>query len=153
MTPGPVEVDYPGLLEGSFSLLGYPLPTVIAEKVVTMIDRGTATTREPGLRRRRAPFQAPSCGGCRAACSSARHGRAPRQRTAATGRMARRVGPARQASWSAYVARSGLADLLPADYSEAIATVAEFVDPLLIGAVTNARWDPLTRRWTDKVNL
>ena len=46
VTPGPVEVEYPSLLEGSFRLLGYPLATVLAEKVVTMVDRGTASDRE-----------------------------------------------------------------------------------------------------------
>jgi hypothetical protein len=46
VTPGPVELEYPGLLEGSFHLLGYPIATVMAEKLVTMIDRGAATTRE-----------------------------------------------------------------------------------------------------------
>jgi hypothetical protein len=153
VTPGPVEVDYPGLLEGSFSLLGYPLPTVIAEKVVTMIDRGTATTRERdfadvALLSRRHPVEAAEL--LAAVRATAEH-RGSALRPLAGWLDA--LGPARQASWSAYVARSGLADLLPADYSEAIATVAEFVDPLLIGAVTNARWDPLTRRWTDKVNL
>jgi hypothetical protein len=45
-TPAPVQVECPGLLEGPFRLFGYPLATVLAEKVVTMIDRGMATTRE-----------------------------------------------------------------------------------------------------------
>jgi hypothetical protein len=37
VTPGPAEVTYPALLGGSICLLGYPLATAIAEKVVTMI--------------------------------------------------------------------------------------------------------------------
>ncbi len=51
VTPAPVEIEYPGLLAGSFRLLGYPLATVLAEKLVTMIDRASATTREPRRRR------------------------------------------------------------------------------------------------------
>ena len=43
VTPHPVDVEYPALLDGSFRLLGYPLETVLAEKVVTMIERGAAT--------------------------------------------------------------------------------------------------------------
>lgn len=46
VTPEPIEIDYPSLLAGSFRLLGYPLATVLAEKIVTMIDRGATTTRE-----------------------------------------------------------------------------------------------------------
>ena len=46
VTPHPVDVEYPALLDRPFHLLGYPLATVLAEKVVTMIERGVATTRE-----------------------------------------------------------------------------------------------------------
>jgi predicted nucleotidyltransferase component of viral defense system len=46
VTPHPVDVEYPALLDHPFHLLGYPLATVLAEKIVTMIERGVATTRE-----------------------------------------------------------------------------------------------------------
>ena len=46
VTPHPVDVTYPALLDRPFHLLGYPLATVLAEKIVTMIERGAATTRE-----------------------------------------------------------------------------------------------------------
>ena len=41
--PGPVEV--PRLLGGSVTLLGYPLTMILAEKIVTGVERGTANTR------------------------------------------------------------------------------------------------------------
>src|SRR2546427_12863037 len=72
VTPEPVEFDYPSLLTGSFRLLGDPLVTVLAEKIVTVVDRGAATTRELDFadvvlltRRSRAPrlgIQRLSCG-------------------------------------------------------------------------------------------
>ena len=45
ITPAPVEIDYPGLREGtpSIPVLGYPLVTVIAEKVSTAVDLVSAT--------------------------------------------------------------------------------------------------------------
>jgi hypothetical protein len=46
VTPAPVEIAYPTLLGEPFEILGYPIETVLAEKVVTMVDRGDATTRE-----------------------------------------------------------------------------------------------------------
>lgn len=46
VTPAPVEVTYPALLDEPFTLVGYPLETVLAEKLVTMIDRGDTTTRD-----------------------------------------------------------------------------------------------------------
>lgn len=46
VTPAPVEINYPALLGDPFRLVGYPIETVLAEKLVTMIDRGDTTTRE-----------------------------------------------------------------------------------------------------------
>ncbi len=46
VTPAPVEVTYPALLAEPFTVVGYPLETVLAEKIVTMVDSGDATTRE-----------------------------------------------------------------------------------------------------------
>jgi hypothetical protein len=44
--PGPQEVLLPTLLgQPPVSLLGYPLPMVLAEKIVTALERGTANTR------------------------------------------------------------------------------------------------------------
>ncbi len=45
--PGAVQVDYPRILDNSIriQLLGYPISMVLAEKVVTAIQRGTASTR------------------------------------------------------------------------------------------------------------
>lgn len=46
VTPGPVELDYPALLDDPFRLVGYPIETVLAEKLVTMIERAATTTRD-----------------------------------------------------------------------------------------------------------
>lgn len=40
VTPTPVEVDFPALLAEPFRVVAYPIKTVLAEKIVTMIDRG-----------------------------------------------------------------------------------------------------------------
>jgi predicted nucleotidyltransferase component of viral defense system len=150
VVPGPVEVGYPCLLGGSFGLLGYPLPSVLAEKLVTMIDRGAATTRERDfgdvvlLARRHQVDAAELLGALEA--TAAHRGSELRPLTG----WLDELGRARQASWSAYVARSGLADLVPAAYSEAIAEVAAFASPLLSGAVRAAMWDPLRRCWAEE---
>lgn len=46
ITPAPTTVAYPQLLGGSFEVRGYPLVTVLAEKLVTMIDLADANTRD-----------------------------------------------------------------------------------------------------------
>lgn len=46
ITPGPVAYDYPLLFdEGSVGLMSYPLETVLAEKLETVVSRGVANTR------------------------------------------------------------------------------------------------------------
>lgn len=46
ITPGPVEYEYPLLFgEGSINLMAYPLETVLAEKLETVVSRGVANTR------------------------------------------------------------------------------------------------------------
>lgn len=47
IVPGAVQVDYPRILNGSIpiQLLGFPISMVLAEKIVTAVQRGTASTR------------------------------------------------------------------------------------------------------------
>ncbi len=46
ITPGPVEYDYPMLFnEGNIKLMSYPLETVLAEKLETLVSRGVTNTR------------------------------------------------------------------------------------------------------------
>ena len=49
VTPAPTLIMYPALLDVPSPLVGYPLETVLAEKLVTMSDRGELTTRERDL--------------------------------------------------------------------------------------------------------
>ena len=43
--PAPRTVHLPRLLGGTIALVGYPLPMVYAEKIITALQRGTANTR------------------------------------------------------------------------------------------------------------
>jgi predicted nucleotidyltransferase component of viral defense system len=43
--PGPQQISVPRLIEGVIVVRGYPLEMVLAEKIVTALERGTANTR------------------------------------------------------------------------------------------------------------
>ena len=43
--PGPAVVEFSRLLGGNIRLLGYPIPMVLAEKIVTASQRGITSTR------------------------------------------------------------------------------------------------------------
>jgi predicted nucleotidyltransferase component of viral defense system len=150
VTPHPVDIEYPGLLEESFRLLGYPLATVLAEKVVTMIQRGVTTTRERDfadvlLLSGRHPIDALEL--LAALRATADHRQAILRPLAG---LLEGLGDDRQRSWTTFTTSVGLVGLMPTDYSEVIAAVAAYVDPLLGGSITTGRWDPETRRWAEE---
>lgn len=148
VTPEPVEVTYPALLDEPFTLVGYPLETVLAEKLVTMIARGDTTTRDRdfadvwlligrhhiGFRQLRAAIIATA---------------AYRDVTLAPlGDVLSRLATDRQHNWRRYTARTGLDEAVPATLAEVIADVTGFVDPVLNNMHgTAAAWDPVTSSW------
>lgn len=147
VTPEPVEVSYPALLGDPFELVGYPLETVLAEKIVTMIDRGDATTRDRD-------FADVYVLTGRHEVDAAQLGAAIRATGAHRGsdlRLLRSVlvdlANARQPDWTRFLARSGLDDAAPATLADAIEAIAEFADPIIAGDVGNGVWDPAARRW------
>ena len=147
VTPSPVDIPYPALLGEPFSLLGYPLETVLAEKIVTMVDRGDATTRERDF----ADVYALTS---RHAVDAASLSAAVQATGAHRGSDLRRLADVvvdladlRQVDWRRFVARAGLAGDVPASYAEAIEAIAAFADPILSGDLTEGRWDPGRRRW------
>jgi predicted nucleotidyltransferase component of viral defense system len=147
VTPRPVEIPYPALLGEPFSLVGYPLETVLAEKVVTMVDRGDATSRERdfadvyALTSRHAVDAASLSAAVRA--TGAHRGSELRPLAEVVVDLAN----LRQVDWQRFVARAGLAGEVPASYAEAIEAIAAFADPILGGNLTEGQWDPGRRRW------
>jgi hypothetical protein len=147
ITPGPIVVDYPALIDEPFSLVGYPLASVLAEKIVTMIDRGDTTTRDRDfadvyLLARRHPIGAGEL--ALAIGSTGAHRESDL-------RPIREVlvdlGTLRQADWSRFVERSGLSDAVPASLADVIDAVANFADPILTGEVVDGGWNPAARHW------
>jgi hypothetical protein len=147
VTPHPIDVEYPALLDRPFHLLGYPLATVLAEKIVTMIERGAATTRERDF--------------ADVVVLSRRYGIAGSELLAAVNATASHrqvalrplaallggLGDERQQAWSTFIAGAGLEELVPSSYTDAISLVAAFIDPLLGGSVESGHWDPHFGGW------
>lgn len=148
ITPAPESVRLPGLLGGHVDLIGHPLPTVLAEKTVTVLQRGTQSTRWRDLvdvrgLARRYPFRAGDL--LEAATAVAKH------REVQLGPLAPAFdgyGLLGQRKWAAWVTTYGLQDEVEADLDAQAAAVAVFVDPVYSGVVgPDARWDPMQLRW------
>jgi predicted nucleotidyltransferase component of viral defense system len=131
VTPAPIEIDYPSLLDSSFTLRGYPIATVLAEKIVTLIERGDTNTRERDvadilvLARRHCPSDDELLA---AITATAAHRKAELRPVADA---ARSLGELRQRSWEVFLERAGLVGRVPEQYQIALEEVAALVDPLL----------------------
>lgn len=116
---------------------GYPLETVLAEKIVTMVDRGDATTRERDfadvlvLTRRYVVGAAELAAAVQATGAHRRSDLRPLQSVLIT------LAASRQSDWERFSNRSGLGDDVPADYAETIAAIADFADPIISGEATS----------------
>lgn len=148
--PAPQEVAVPRLLdEPPLVLRGYPLHMVLAEKLVTAIDRGTANTRwrdfaDIYLLTRQQPVDA--------ADLEEAISRVAAHRVVVVAPLAEVLAgfsDLSQAKWYAWRAKQDLTDRLPAELADVIAAVTTFSDPILERgrAMTNASWDPAAKRW------
>lgn len=150
--PAPQRVSLPGLRPASapIEVLGYPVETVLAEKITTAIDLGEANTRVRDLvdiytvtgshTISRAPMHD-------ALLATAEfRGVELVALSAAIGDLAN----LRRGDYRAYrEALGSFGEHLPDDLGEAITAAAAFADPLIADVdAPNAMWDPDTRCWT-----
>lgn len=141
----PQRVDYPTLLgDQGFSLLGYPLETVIAEKADTMMFLGDANTRD---RDYGDVYLLSQIHSVEAEVLRSGLGRVAEHR----GHEVRPLGPlletlreSRQQPWEAFRARAGLPGL-PERFADVVDAVVDFLDGLQ--STQGSAWNPATRRW------
>lgn len=147
--PRPQPVHVPRLLGGQIDLLGYPIPMVLAEKIVTAAQRGVASTRwrdfgdiylltgahSVGARAAREAIQ-----------SVAGHRDADLQSLREILDGYAEIGQARYIRWRD---RQQLQDRLPVQFDELLEATFRFVEPLLDETTVpdTATWIPATRAW------
>jgi hypothetical protein len=145
--PGPQALVVPRLLGGTVTVAGYPLPMVYAEKIVTMLQRGTANTRwrdfaDIYLLSGAHPVAAAAVR--RAMTEVASYRKAPLVSLSETLADLAAIAQRRWAAWSR---TQGLAAKLPSSFVEVLAAVTAFAEPLLSDKVSSGTWAPKLRRW------
>lgn len=147
ITPAPHEIPYPQLLGGEFDLVGYPLASVLAEKLVTMVELRDANTRDRDIGDvlRIARTHRISAAELTAACRATADYRGVQLGPLRF--LLRDLAERRQAAWARWLDRNGLADELPASFGEALDEVTTFADPVLEGDIADAMWIPSERSW------
>ena len=144
------EITYPSLLSDEpFGLLGYPVETVIAEKVETMISRGDANTRVRDYADVLAlsklhPIEFQTLR--QALEQTALH----RGTELVPLLEALETLPAdRQQDWRAFLVRASLPDM-PESFEETVESVADFVDPVIRNDPNLLRWNPSPGEWESR---
>ncbi len=147
--PEPVQVVLPGLLGQPVTLLGHPLVTVVAEKTITMLQRGSVSTRwrdfvDVRSLAREHSFVADDM--WRAASTVAEH------RQTVLGPLADVLGGYQgiaQPRWRAWRAKHRLQDRSLVDFGAQLADVMAFVDPVYARTRQERDlWDPERFSWT-----
>ncbi|MFW0774962.1 nucleotidyl transferase AbiEii/AbiGii toxin family protein [Paenarthrobacter nitroguajacolicus] len=146
--PAPEAIELPSLLGGSVKLQGHPLVTVIAEKTVTMLQRGTTSTRwrdllDVAALSDRFPFAAAELR--EAAQQVARHRGVE---LGALRDLLAGYGQVGQAKWAAWRTKQKVEDLCEKDLDDQVKRVLVFIDPVFDGsALDHHQWNPDEGSW------
>jgi hypothetical protein len=151
ITPAPEEIHVPRLLDDgeTIDLLGYPLPMVHAEKIVTALQRGTVNTRwrdfaDIYLLSRQHPVTG---GELTTALQAVAAHRGVGLETLAVALDGYADVPGVQGKWSAWRRKQELDDRLPESFGDVLAHVYAFADPVLTGEAASADWRPDDLAW------
>lgn len=149
--PEPETVYLPRLLGGELKMTGHPIPTVIAEKSVTILQRGTSSTRwrdYVDIRGFQLTMSFAAHDIYEAATAVARH----------RGLELEPLGPyvdgygsvpGMQTKWAAWLRKEGLEGRARPDLDDQMSDVIVFLDPLYSGQLgAKSRWDPDAQSWS-----
>lgn len=152
VTPDAVRSRFPELLDqGSFSLLCYPVETVLAEKITTMLSLGDLSTRERDWADVWRLTGDHELDGRRVEHALARTAAYRGVEMRPLSGVIAQLPQLRQAPYLAWRRRQSVEAVgYPDIYAEVVRSVVEFADPPLTGQAAECRWAPGDRRWSDR---
>jgi len=148
--PEPTETVLPRLLDlgqKPVSLLGYPLPMVIAEKVVTAIQRGHANTRWRDyadiltISRRHRIESNELLEALDAVANHRQTNLTPLLPTLDS------MPPMAQPKWATWRRRQAYENMPPESFADVMDHVSSFIDPVITHRKSNSSWDPSEGQW------
>ena len=153
VTPGPQAIEVRPILDDfqGGQVLGYPIETLLAEKVETMVIRGLANTRSKDifdlwvLSRNRTDLHLAPIGQALAATAAYRGTSRNLEGEALLPSFCQ--DPRQAQLWKAYTRSKGLA--VP-DFPEVMVAVQAFVTPMVVMAIqggNDRNWDPRAAQW------
>ena len=151
ITPAPQPVRIPRLLDvaESIDLLGYPLPMVHAEKLVTALQRGTVNTRWRDFADiyLLSHHQSVAANDLSAALTAVATHRGTELTPLVDALADYARTPGVQAKWAAWRRKQQLEDRLPEQFAHVLIDVFAFVDPVITGSAADRTWRPDDLTW------
>jgi len=148
ITPTPVSVCVPRLLGGVLAVRGYPLAMVHAEKIVTAVARGTASTRWRDFADMYLLARRHAVDGAELVSSIHDVGQHRQVQLLSLAQILDGYGEIGQQRWFAWRRRQRLEDRLPESFDEAVAAIIDFADPAISGDAKGRMWDPANGAWS-----
>ena len=147
--PGPTEAALPLILGGELPLLGYPDHMVLAEKIVTAVERGEQNTRWrdftdiAGIARSRR-IDGVALQEAIAVVATYRH--VVLQPLAP---LLEEMSDQAQRKWEVWRRKQRLEESAPLSFRELLESCLAFAEPALTTAVAGQTWNPSTYAWED----
>lgn len=149
ITPQAQLVTMPRILGGEFTVMGHPPETVIAEKAVTILQRGATSTRWRDYMDIRSLSRSRSftAGMLRKAIEEV-----AKYRKVELSIPSASLGghdDLAQQKWAAWRTKTHVENITLPVLTEQLAEVCEFLDPVFAGKLgADTKWDPASRTWT-----
>lgn len=149
--PAPTEAVLPLLLGGSLRLAGYPDHMVLAEKIVTAIERGELNTRWRDFTDIAALARTRSISGAVLREAIETVARYRQVEVEPLGPLLTGMPVPAQRKWETWRKKQRLEGTTPASFGELVQTCLDFAEPVLRNIVTHLSWDPIAQSWRSAV--
>ncbi|MFC5931540.1 nucleotidyl transferase AbiEii/AbiGii toxin family protein [Cryobacterium melibiosiphilum] len=146
--PEPQLVELPGLLGDDFMIVGYPVATVIAEKTITMLQRGASNTRwrdYVDLRNlaRRYPYRAGDVASAIAAVAT--HREVP---LTSISDAVRGYDADAERKWAAWRSKTDIEEQSLPQLNDQLREIIAFLEPIMLGQLASEmHWNPEGQKW------
>lgn len=150
VTPKPQLIEYQQLLTAeTFSILGYPLATIIAEKLSTAIQLGDLNTRDRDYGDLYRLLRANSLDAAEVSTALTTTAKYRGITLRPLNSIISELPQHRQSSYAAWLRRQGPAAICyPTNFADTVDLIATFADPLISGNARNKTWNPDQGLWT-----
>jgi hypothetical protein len=145
--PAPEETSVPRILGGAIDVLGYPVEMVIAEKLVTAVQRGTANTRWRDFVDLHRIIRSRSMSGAQLVASTRLVAEYRQVTLAPLGTVLNGFGALAQTKWATWRTKQRLQEEAPESIDDLVNSLAGFADPILDGTAEPRDWEQRTLTW------